>query len=84
MSQQQALDRDASYESYSPKTGNMALWVSLALGFGLIGAMGVAHWSSHSQAKAAKQAAAVVQAQPAKSSSVFQCADGRVSFTPCS
>ena len=73
--------RTRTYEQKSDKT----LWITLGVGFAVIGALGAAHWVSHAEKTANKQAAAAVtvQAKSSAAGAVHRCADGRVSFAPC-
>ena len=84
MSQQQPAQIDPHHRNFAEKS-DMTLWITLSVGFAVIGALGAAHWASHAEKAAAKSKPAnTVQAQSSNAGSVFRCADGRVSFTPCS
>jgi hypothetical protein len=76
VAQQNTMDRPFGQKS------DTTLWISLAVGFAVMGALGAAHWSSSASAHAAAKPVANVQGKP-KSDPVYRCADGRVSFTPC-
>lgn len=82
MSQEPVLTatRTRSFEQKS----DMTLWITLGVGFAVIGALGAAHWAHHADKAASKPATAVQATKSASAGSVFRCADGRVSFTPCS
>lgn len=72
--------RTRTYEQKSDRT----FWIALGVGFAVIGALGAAHWVSHAHKAAAKPAAAVQATKSSAAGSVYRCADGRVSFSPCS
>lgn len=85
MSQQQqqpvlTATRTRTYEQKS----DMTLWITLSVGFAVVGALGAAHFASRDKKPAAPKPAATVQAKSNGAESVYRCADGRVSFTPCS
>lgn len=84
MSQQQPAQSATHRRSFEERA-DRTLYIALAVGFLVIGALGTAHFVSHvsSPKRSAKPAAATTHAA-ASSSSVFRCADGRVSFSPCS
>ena len=82
MSQQEPVltaTRTRTYEQKSDKT----LWITLGVGFAVIGALGAAHWVSHAEKAAAKSAQTTQAAQSSAAGTVHRCADGRVSFAPC-
>lgn len=82
MLQQQSAQNGLQERAFGEKS-DKTLWIALSVGFAVIGALGTAHWMSHAE-KVASKPAVTVQAKSASAGSVFRCADGRVSFTPCS
>ena len=84
MSQQEPVLTATRTRTYEQKS-DMTLWIALGVGFSVIGALGAAHWASHAEKVANKQAATAVtvQAKSSAAGSVHRCADGRVSFSPC-
>lgn len=83
MSQHEPVLTATRTRSYERKS-DMTLWITLAVGFAVIGALGTAHWVSHSHKVASKPAAAAQAAQKSTAAGpVHRCADGRVSFNPC-
>lgn len=84
MSQEQFAQRGTRYKTFGQKS-DTTFWISLGVGLALIGALGVAQWMSNASAeKATVKPTAGVQAQTNSANPVYRCADGRVSFTPCS
>jgi hypothetical protein len=71
--------RTRTYETKS----DMTMWIALGVGFAVLGALGAAHWASHAEKAAAKAAAPAAHVSSASHDSVHRCADGRVSFAPC-
>jgi hypothetical protein len=82
MSQQTPVLTATRTRTYEQKS-DMTMWITLGVGFAVLGALGVAHWASHAEKAAAKAAAPVEHVKSASADSVHRCADGRVSFTPC-
>lgn len=84
MSQHEPVLTATRTRSYERKA-DMTMWITLAVGFAVLGALGTAHWVSHGQKVAAKAAASAQQTAQKSSAagSVHRCADGRVSFSPC-
>jgi len=81
MSQGPFAERSTSYKTFEQKSDN-ALRIGLAVGLLLIGGFAVAQWTSHGSAHAKPAASAPVKAE--SSEPVYRCADGGVSFKPCS
>lgn len=83
MSQEQQAQHavmDKPFGSSSDST----LWISLGVGFLLIGSLAAAHIvSSASDASAKEKAAMTVKVKTHSTSPVYRCADGGVSFSPC-
>lgn len=84
MSQEQFAQRGTQYKPFGQKS-DTTFWISLGVGLALIGVLGVAQWvSSASAAKATAKSTVSAQAKTNSADPVYRCADGRVSFTPCS
>ncbi|MGQ0698425.1 MAG: hypothetical protein ACT4PZ_09295 [Panacagrimonas sp.] len=81
MSQEQFAQHDTQHKTFGQKS-DTTLWISLGVGFALMGALGVAQWASN-PSTAAKSAVSV-QTKTNSAEPVYKCADGRVSFAPCS
>lgn len=86
MSQEQFAQSSSTQQTTFGQKSDTNLWISLGVGLVLIGAVGVIDWMSKASAtKAAAKPATSTQQATAKSvAPVYQCAGGRVSFTPCS
>ena len=72
-----------SQEKAFGEKSDSTLWISLAVGFLLIGALAAGQWASAGSEKDAAKSASSVQAKKS-AEPVYRCADGRISFTPCS
>lgn len=82
MSQEQFAQHGTQYKTFGQKS-DTTFWISLGVGIVLIGALGIAA-SNASATKAAAKPAVSVQAKTKSVDPVYRCADGRVSFAPCS
>lgn len=80
MSQDQLAQSGTPYKPFGQKS-DTTLWISLAVGFAVLGALGFAQWAS--SASTAVKPTVSVQAKTTSTAPVYRCADGRVSFTPC-
>ena len=82
MSQDQFAQHGTSERAFGEKS-DTTLKIGLAIGFAVLGGLGVAQWAfSASNAESAKSSVTVEAKKSADP--VYRCADGRVSFNPCS
>ncbi|MGQ0620308.1 MAG: hypothetical protein ACT4QA_10365 [Panacagrimonas sp.] len=83
MSQEQFAQHGKPHKTFEQRSDTV-LWISLGVGFALMGALGVANWASNASAgKAAVKPTDSVQAKTSSVDPVYQC-NGHVSFKPCS
>ena len=84
MSQEQLVPGPRPHRSFEQKS-DKTFWVILAVGVAIVAALALVDWASKASAtqSAAKQPA-TVQATTSSADPVYKCADGRVSFKPCS
>lgn len=82
MSQEQSAQSAAMDKPFG-SSSDSTLWISLGVGFLLIGSLAAAHIVSSASDASAKKAAVHVQAKSHTTSPVYRCADGGVSFSPC-
>lgn len=75
------MESSKSNAAFGQKT-DITFWISVGVGFALVGAMGVAQYVSKDAVAAAKPVPSV-QAKASTADPVYQC-NGRVSFKPCS
>jgi hypothetical protein len=81
MSQEQFAQHGRSYKALERKSDTI-FWISLGVGFALVGALAFAHWSSSTSASnATARSTLSVQAKTSHTDPVYQC-DGHVSFKP--
>lgn len=84
MSQEQVAGRDTAQKPFGQQS-DTTFWISLVVGLALIGALAIVQWASKASA-ANTDAKSTVSLQDKQSSvdPVYRCANGKVSFTPCS